>query len=286
MANPYIKSPLNYMGGKHRILPTIIPIVQQDSINTFYDVFAGGFNVGINMNCKSVICNDQITFLIDMYKLLSRLTFSDMVTQIESLIKEFDLSKTNAEGYNALRKRYNRTGNLVELFVLTCFSFNHQIRFNNSHKFNTPFGKNRSCYNQSIEGNLKRFMEALQSKDVHYSDLDFRDIDYSKMTSTDFAYFDPPYLISSGTYNDGKRGFNDWSETEEVALLSILDDLNSRNINFALSNVMHNKGLSNNLLIEWAESYTVHLVDNSFVNCSYHYKDRTSKTVEVLVTNY
>lgn len=286
MSNLYIKSPLNYMGGKHKILPTIIPIMQNRPINTFYDVFAGGFNVGVNIECKEVLCNDQISFLIEMYKMLSSRSFEDVTNQIDALISEFALSKTNADGYNALRDRYNTTGDLTELFVLTCYSFNHQIRFNSKHKFNTPFGKERSSFNQNIEKNLSRFMGALHEKTIHFSTHDFRDVDYSSLNKSDFAYFDPPYLISTGTYNDGKRGFKDWSEKEEIALLHILDELNERAVPFALSNVMHNKGLSNDLLIEWAESYNVHYIDNSFTNCSYHYKDRTTKTVEVLVMNY
>ncbi len=286
MPNSYIKSPLNYMGGKHKLLPIIVPIIQSKSIDTFYDVFAGGFNVGININCNKVVCNDQIGFLIEMYKMLSQKTFEEISRQIEFLIDEFKLSKTNADGYNSLRDRYNSTGDLVDLFVLTCYSFNHQIRFNNSHKFNTPFGKNRSSYNQNIEKNLSNFMTALHSKTISYSTLDFRDLDYSSCTSSDFVYFDPPYLISTGTYNDGNRGFKDWSRTEEVALFDILDELNSRHVPFALSNVMYNKGLSNSLLIDWAKSYNVHFIDNTFTNCSYHYKDRSTKTVEVLVTNY
>ena len=282
----YIKSPLNYMGGKYRILDSIIPIMSKRHARTFYDVFAGGFNVGINANSGRVVCNDQIVFLIDMYKCFESRSFEQLKNDVEGRIAEFSLSKTNSEGYNALRSRYNETGDILDLFVLTCFSFNHQIRFNSKHKFNTPFGKDRSSYNSSIERNLKRFVAALQSKDVEYMTKDFRDIDYGSMTAEDMAYFDPPYLISTGAYNDGKRGFMDWGETEERDLLSILDDLDGRGVPFALSNVMHNKGLSNELLIEWADRYSVHYVDNTFTNCSYHYKDRTSKTVEVLITNF
>lgn len=286
MASTYIKSPLNYMGGKYKILPTIIPLMQKRRIGTFYDVFAGGFNVGINIDCKDVLCNDQIPFLIDMFKLFSNLSFDEVSDKIDSLISEYNLSKTNKEGYLALRKQYNKTQDSLELFVLTCFSFNHQIRFNSKHEFNTPFGKDRSSYNKNIESNLKDFIDKLNKKNVTFSTKDFRDIDYSLLTPEDFAYFDPPYLISTGTYNDGKRGFKDWKERDETDLLSILDGLNDRGIPFALSNAMHNKGLSNDLLIDWAKDYTVHFIDNSFSNCSYHYKDRTSETVEVLITNY
>lgn len=36
-----IKSPLNYVGGKYKLLPQILPLFP-DRIRTFYDVFGGG----------------------------------------------------------------------------------------------------------------------------------------------------------------------------------------------------------------------------------------------------
>ena len=58
----YIKSPLNYTGGKYKILGPIFDIFPQD-IGTFVDLFAGGFNVGINVEAEKIICNDQINYL-------------------------------------------------------------------------------------------------------------------------------------------------------------------------------------------------------------------------------
>ena len=53
----YIKSPLNYVGGKHKLLPQILPLFPKN-INTFIDLFGGGFNVGINVSAKEVVYND------------------------------------------------------------------------------------------------------------------------------------------------------------------------------------------------------------------------------------
>ncbi|MCA6072598.1 MAG: DNA adenine methylase, partial [Endomicrobium sp.] len=44
MNETFIKSPLNYVGGKYKILPQIIPLFPKD-INCFVDLFAGGANV-------------------------------------------------------------------------------------------------------------------------------------------------------------------------------------------------------------------------------------------------
>ena len=43
--NEVIKSPLNYIGGKYKILPQILPLFPKN-IDTFIDLFAGGCNVG------------------------------------------------------------------------------------------------------------------------------------------------------------------------------------------------------------------------------------------------
>ena len=55
---------------------------------------------------------------------------------------------------------------------------------------------------------------------------------------------------------------------------------------FALSNVFYHKGLENQILIEWSKKYFVNYIDKSYSNCSYHFKDRGAKTVEVLITNF
>jgi DNA adenine methylase len=102
---------------------------------------------------------------------------------------------------------------LLDLFVLTCYSFNHQIRFNSKHEFNTPFGKERSSFNDSIERNLILFCNALHKKNIILSTGDFREFDFSRLSKGDVVYCDPPYLITTGSYNDGKRGFKDWTDS-------------------------------------------------------------------------
>ena len=52
-----IQSPLNYTGGKYKLLPQILPLFPKD-INVFVDLFCGGCNVGINVDCNRVIYND------------------------------------------------------------------------------------------------------------------------------------------------------------------------------------------------------------------------------------
>lgn len=281
----YIKSPMNYTGGKYKLLEKIIPSFPC-KIGSFVDLFAGGLNVGINIQADRIYANDQITYLIDLYKFFQCTTTEELLQEIKKRIETFELTQINRDGYNALRQEYNSSKSLLDLFVLTCFSFNHQIRFNSKHEFNTPFGLNRSSFNDSIERNLILFCKALQEKNIILSTGDFREFDFSVLSEGDIVYCDPPYLITTGSYNDGKRGFNDWTEKEDAALLALLDQLSERGILFALSNVFAHKGQTNDALIEWSKKYYVSYIDKSYSNCSYHFKDRGAKTVEVLITNY
>jgi DNA adenine methylase len=281
----YIKSPLNYTGGKFKILEPVFQAFPAD-IRTFVDVFAGGFNIGINAEAETIICNDQINYLIEMFQMFQSTEIHELLERIRDIISTYQLTQQNKDGYYALRSDYNQTRDLTKLFVLTCYAFNHQIRFNNSHEFNSPFGRNRSSFNSNIERNLTRFCLALQKKNIQFTNRDFTELDYSKLGPEDLVYCDPPYLISTGNYNDGNRGFKDWKEKEERELLDLLDRLNQKGIRFALSNVFYHKGLSNELLIEWSRKYRIHYIDKTYSNCNYQFKERNAVTVEVLITNY
>lgn len=285
-----IKSPLNYIGGKYKILNQILPYFPK-KIDNFVDLFSGGCNVGINItNAQKVFLNDNLIYLIEMYKEFQSKDIDYIFNHIEHRVKKYKLSKENEEGYKLLRKLYNTYKNPLDLFVLIAFSFNHQIRFNAKHEFNNPFGKNRSSYNETMKKNLYGFIMRLKETNIEFSDNCFEDFDFSFLGKNDFVYCDPPYLITTGSYNDGKRGFKGWTKKEELTLLNLLDDLNKKNIRFALSNVLNHKGKSNDLLKEWISSgkkYVVNFIDFNYANSNYQtrIKDKTA-TTEVLITNY
>jgi DNA adenine methylase len=289
LVDGFVKSPLNYIGGKFRILNQILPYFPKN-INNFIDLFAGGCNVGINVNANKIYFNDNLIYLIEMYKAFRLNDVESTIQHIENRIKDFDLSLTNESGYKKIRELYNKEKNPLDLFVLIAYSFNHQIRFNASHEFNNPFGKERSSFNCAMKKNLRKFILKLKESEIEFSNKCFDDFNFSFLDKDDFVYCDPPYLITTGTYNDGKRGFKGWAEKEERGLLNTLDNLNNRNIKFALSNVLEHKGNSNDILKNWVKnnpSYKVNLIDFNYANSNYHTIVRDKKaSVEVLITNY
>lgn len=276
-----IKSPLNYIGGKYKLLPQILPLFPKN-INTFVDLFAGGLDVSLNVDSNFTISNDINYYVIGLYEYFKRNPLERLLNDIHYTIQEYRLSKENIKGFYALRDKYNETHSSLFLFLLICFGFNHQIRFNGNGEFNNPFGKNRSSYNVHIEKNLCKMHEKLKNIEFHISN--FRNFKTDFMKEGDFLYADPPYLISCGSYNDGKRGFEGWSQNDDVALLEKLDNLEERGLRFALSNVLKHKGAENKILVEWAKRYNIHYLNASYANSNYQATKR--ETIEVLITNY
>jgi adenine-specific DNA-methyltransferase len=281
----FIKSPMNYIGGKYKILPQLFEYFPHE-VGTFVDLFAGGFNVSANVDAAKTVCNDMNYKVVEMVRLLCYADADAVLQRINEKIAEYKLSKENENGYKAFRNYYNATGNPIDLFALSCFSFNYQFRFNSSLEYNNPFGRNRSCFSETTRRNLMTFMEEMKRKNLEFFTCDFREVPFSGLAGDDFIYCDPPYLITTGTYNDGKRGFHDWTETEEKDLYAVLDGANKNNIRFALSNVFVHKNQENRILQNWAQKYRVHYINANYSNCNYQTKQRSSKTIEVLVTNY
>lgn len=301
--NNYIKSCLNYTGGKYKLLNQILPLFPQE-IETFIDLFCGGANVAINVSAKEIICIDIQKEIIRLFNNIKQLDKEEVFLQIEKIISQYKLSDSfrrgyevyncesgkglaeyNKEKYLLLREKYNSCSiedynESFMFYVLTVFGFNNQIRFNKKGGFNIPVGKRD--FNENIRGNLDQFIDRIKEKDIVFKHKDFRDLDLGGLSINDFIYADPPYLITTAAYNEQ----GGWTEKDELDLLSFLDRVNDRNIKFALSNVLENKGKENVILKEWAKKYTVNYLNYNYNNSNYQSKSRESKTVEVLITNY
>ena len=199
-----VKAPFNYIGNKYRIISSIQECFPEH-IDTFVDLFCGGCDVSINTVANNIYANDINYHVIGILQEFQKHDVEFILDYIDTTIEKWQLSKTNEDGYKMFRSHYNQTKNPLDLYVLMCFSFNYQFRFNSSHDYNNPFGRNRSSFNDVMRNNLILFKE--QINDIHFSSLDFCDFDYDILRTGDFLYADPPYLLTCGSYNDGKRGF-------------------------------------------------------------------------------
>ena len=287
MIKIYLKNPFNYIGGKYKLLPQILPLFP-NNIDTFVDMFGGGGEVSLNVTANKIIYNDKCKPLVNIFKHLD----SHFITEVENIISKYSLSKTNKEGFLKLRADYNSClqtmsdrKNAVELYCLLTHAFNYQIAFNSKGEYNMPSGAGRSYFSPQLKSKLQAYIQKIEEINIIFNDNDFHNLDLDTIPCNAFFYCDPPYLITTGAYE--RDYFCKWSENYERELYNLLDILNHKGFMFALSNVIEHKGKTNEILKEWSKKYNIHYLDKDYKNCNYHTKDKSANSsVEVLVTNY
>ena len=302
----YYKSPLNYTGGKYKLLPQILPLFPE-KINVFYDLFCGGCNVGLNINANKVIYNDINQQLIDLYHFINDNNIVEILNSVEKTIDHYKLSKSNIYGYEhyhcnsskglgpynrnsymQLRTDFNSKKNkdfeyYIFLYVLIVYAFNNQIRFNNKGDFNLPVGKRD--FNNNMKEKLTQFSKRIHEQQCTFTSTNFSSLNIDNISIDDFVYADPPYLITCASYNEN----NGWTENEEKQLLQLLDTLTKRSIKFALSNVLKSKGQENSILIDWLnqnKQYKAISLSYTYSNSNYQRKQKELPSDEVLIINY
>ena len=300
-----IPSALNYTGGKYKLLSQILPLFPKN-IDKMVDLFCGGCNVGINVECGKVLFNDNNKYLVGLLDIFRKLPKTEIIQWVYSAIDKYGLSLVsengydyynsessnglgdyNKLGYNKLREDFN---NKLEkddeyylmLYLLIVYSFNNQLRFNRKEEFNLPVGKRD--FNSKMKGKLEAFIDRIKSSDYRFTVDDFRNVSMEGYTDKSFFYADPPYLITCATYNEQSG----WTEKDESDLLRYLEELDKKGIRFALSNVLESKGRINTILCDWVnknKKYRVIPLNYDYSNSNYHTK-KDGVTKEVLIVNY
>lgn len=273
--------PLNYIGSKAKVVPDILRL-QPENYDTFIDAFGGGFNVGINITAKKVIYNDLNYLVANLIRSFREHDTYDYLLYIKRIIKKFGLEKANGPAYLEARSYYNslpaekRDPRL--LFTIILYGFQQQIRFNSQHDFNNPVGMR--WFNDKILEKMISFSRQIKEGNYEFSCQNYKEL-RSQMTPSSFVYFDPPYNLTTGSYNDGKRGFDGWNKELEAELFSFADDLNQSGVPFMLSYVVEHKGATNQELLDWINKRGYRLIQlGDIIGIS------GSRRKEVLIVNY
>lgn len=295
------RSPLFYVGDKYKLI-TEIKTHFPDNIGRLIEPFVGGGSVFMNVDANEFLLNDIDSFVIAIHKMLCSYVDreEEFFKEFFDIVKKYNLSlsykentvpkelkesfpktyfaKYNKEAYSRLRDDFNKGGKqeIMQLYALLIYGFNRMLRFNKKGDFNLPVGNvdfNQNTYNAIVD-----YFTLLKDKNVVWYNEDFRvflnNIDYRE---DDLIYLDPPYLITFSEYNKL------WNEETERELLNLIDDLNKRNIKFAISNVTHYKGKVNNLFLDWSKHYNSFPIKSNYIS----FNDNTVKNFnEVLVTNF
>jgi len=301
MKNGIARSPLFYVGDKYKLVREIRTHFPAH-INRLIEPFVGGGSVMMNVNADGYLLNDINSYVINLHRMLQGYIGreSEFINDLYALIDNYGLSlslrsdvvpkdmkianpktyyaRYNKAGYQRMKADFINGGqqDMQRLYLLLIYGFNHMLRFNGKGLFNLPVGN--VDFNQNVQDALTDYFQLLSQKRSEWHNEDYRqflgNIDYKP---GDLVYLDPPYLITFSEYNKL------WNEDTERDLLALLNNLNERGVNFAISNVTHYRGRTNTLFLEWSAQYHTYSIKSNYIS----FNDNSIKQFsEVLVTNY
>lgn len=296
-----IRSPFFYVGDKYKLMPQLKQLMPEE-IEDYIEPFAGGGSSFLNSCGKRCILNDVDKYVIKLHKELAKYAGKKELL-LKKLYKLFDAyglscsfrnitvsqelkkqypktyyAKYNKAGYERLRMDFNNNKrDILRLYILLIYGFNHMIRFNSSGQFNLPVGN--VDFNKNVYKALCNYLSFVEAKEISFYNCDYRRfINQITITEKSYVFLDPPYLISRSEYNKL------WNEEKEKELCAFLDELNARGVKFGITNLITHKGKTNTTFSEWAKKYIIYDVRSNYIS----FNDNTIKedTKEVFVTNY
>jgi DNA adenine methylase len=198
-----LRPPLKWAGGKRWLVPYLQPIWAEHTDRRLVEPFCGGLAVTLGLRPDRALLNDINPHLVNFYRLLQ-----------QSL--QIEMPMRNSErAYYAARARFNRllaegketTQEAAELFYyLNRTGYNGLCRFNQSGRFNVPFGRYRTI---GYTRDFAHYAETLSG--WRFSSRDFEAL---RLRPDDFIYADPPYDVEFTSYS--KDGF-DWDDQVRLA---------------------------------------------------------------------
>ena len=300
----FLRSPFFYVGDKYKLLPSIVSTFPP-RINKFVEPFVGGGSVFMNVTANHYLLNDIDANMMALHRHLRAQARrgTRWFKELDRLMIHYGLSRSyredivpsalkktyvktyfaqfNKEGFSRLRADYNASNRrdkyaLDRLYLLLIFGFNRMLRFNRNGDFNLPVGN--VDFNTNVKSAILDYFSCAQNKDIQFSCTEFEKfLGGLELSAQDFVYLDPPYLITESEYN------KIWHEKDDARLMDTLDRLDKRGIKFALSNVTHYRGRTNEPLLEWSRKYQALPVKSNYIN----YHDNSEKRIsEVLIVNY
>ena len=296
MKDRIVRSPLFYVGDKRKLMSQIMTHFP-DHIDRLIEPFVGGGSVFMNVDADGFLLNDLNLSVILIHRMLCSYSgrTDEFFREFFSLIQKYGLTSrflgipqergkssdckdVNSEAYNRMKTDFNSGGkkDIMLLYLLIIYGFNHMIRFNKKGDFNLPVGN--LDFNENVYNALNDYFAQTETKQPQWHSQDYSaflaEIDFRK---DDLVYLDPPYLISSSEYNKM------WNEECERNLIREMDRLDAMGVRFAVSNAITYRGKKNDIFGEWAKKYNIHPISSNYIS---YWDNARKESGEVLVTNY
>lgn len=240
------KSFLKWAGGKYRLLPKIIPLLEsledKKIKQTFIEPFLGSGTVFLNFKkVNNFILNDSNKDLIHIFNSLQE--DSDF---IEKSSLYFNSLNNDQAFFKKIVAQFNQVATAdqrAQMFIyLNKHCFNGLMRFNKSGYFNTPFGKYKSV--SFPKEALENMKNKLTSNNVSVISRSFEFI-LENSGFGDIVYCDPPYVDMEDQVSFKQYGKNIFGLEDQKTLAKLAWEAAQRGAKVVISN--HFTDLTKNL---------------------------------------
>lgn len=225
-----LPQPIPYQGSKRGIAGQILKFLPA-SVERLVEPFAGSAALSIAASYRNLTSqfwlNDLNQPLANLLRLL--IEQPDAIANQYHKLWEKQLGQERTF-YDQAREQFNCT-HAPDLFLyLLARCVKASVRYNSDGEFNqAPDNRRKGRHPVSMRQEIFSFSALLQGKTV-VTCLDFRQTLQEINPKRDFVYLDPPYQGTSGT-----RDARYYSGIALCDLVQFLDELNQRNVLFALS---------------------------------------------------
>jgi DNA adenine methylase len=270
-----IQPVIKWVGGKRQLLDKIKKRLPE-KYNHYYEPFAGGLAVLLELQPEKATINDINSELINLYK-----TIKNHPKKFLKELDKLDKVDCNKDFYIETRKKYNNKIakkqhdiELAALFVwLNKHCFNGLYRVNKKGEFNVPYNNKDGVSVSASKENVLEMSKYFQNVEILNGDFE-KCVESAK--EGDFIFFDSPYApINATSFDDyAKEGFE---EKDHRRLAKLFKELANKGCYCMLTN--HNTPL----IRELYKDYTIDVVEvKRMVNRNANERTGT----EVIIRNY
>lgn len=215
MSKPFLK----WAGGKAKLVPFIELHLPSAERKRLVEPFAGSGAVSFGIEFDSYLLADTNADLINLFQSLK----SEKQSFIDYVQSFFVADNNQEERFYELRTQFNQSQDKLERSALFMYlnrhGYNGLCRYNRSGGFNVPFGRYKTVYFPEDEMNY--FIERSDRVELLHGDFEAA---FSKVTSDDLVYCDPPYVPLSETAHFTAYSQDGFSHQDQERLAKLAID--------------------------------------------------------------
>lgn len=221
-AKPFIK----WAGGKQALVHSLVSHFPR-SFSKFYEPFLGGGSVLLASSPKQAVVGDSNEWLVDTYQAIR-----DDWQQVANLLDTYPNTRDDFLRIRGVDPTsldlFSRAAQFIYLNK-TCFR--GLFRVNRKGRFNVPYGEYQRPYYDPV--NLEKAASVLRHVEFRKGDFELALYDIS---SSDFAYIDPPYYKLGGYSDFNRYTQSQFHENDHIRLAALCRELDARGVQWAVSN--------------------------------------------------